>query len=374
MSAQCEVTARQAAQAPMSVFERYLTVWVFFCIVAGIATAARHGVIIKGGAALEMAARIRAVAFDKTGTLTAGRPEVVAVKPIGTHDEQAVVTLAASLEARSEHPVAKAVMAHAAMLKVTTSPADDVRAIPGRGVESPATGTWAGSLTWAEERGAMNEAARTHLAQLATLGASILAIGKGTEVIGFIACRDRQRPESTAALADLRRIGVTRLIMLSGDAEPVVQRVASELGITEAHGGLMPAAKVERIAALASDQEPLAMVGDGLNDAPALARANLGVAMGDGTAATLETADVALLTNDLRRLPWLFTHARRVLGIMRQNVAASIIIKVVFILAAVAGHGSLWAAIAADTGVAVLVVLNALRLLRSPTVLSEPHP
>lgn len=351
-----------------------LVISVPVCIVAGIATAARQGVIVKGGAALEMAARIRAVAFDKTGTLTAGKPTVVAVKPVGSATVAEVLTLAASLEARSEHPMAQAVMVHAAAEHVTVAPADDVRAIPGRGVESPATGAWAGSLSWAEERGALTDASRIHLAQLATLGATILAIGKGTTAVGFIACQDRVRPESAAALMALRTMGVTRLIMLSGDAEPVVARVAADLSITEAHGALMPAAKVERIAALANDQEPLAMVGDGLNDAPALARANLGVAMGEGTAATLETADVALLTNDLRRLPWVFAHAKRVLGVMRQNVAASLAIKVIVIGAALFGHGSLWAAIAADTGVALLVVLNALRLLRPSTVPSEPHP
>jgi Cd2+/Zn2+-exporting ATPase len=351
-----------------------LVISIPVCIVAGIATAARQGVIVKGGAALEMAARVRAVAFDKTGTLTAGRPQVVAVKTVGNADECTVLELAVTLESRSEHPVAKAVLAHAVDARVTAGPADDVRAVPGRGVESPATGAWAGSLTWAEERGAMTDDARIRVASLATLGATILAIGNRAGVIGFIACQDRQRPETIAALADLRRIGISRLVMLSGDAEPVVKKVAADLHITEAHGGLLPAAKVEHIATLVSDQTPLAMVGDGLNDAPALARANLGVAMGEGTAATLETADVALLSNDLRRLPWLFLHARRVLGVMRQNVSASLIIKVIFIAAALAGHGSLWAAIAADTGVALLVVLNALRLLRPSTVLSELHP
>lgn len=351
-----------------------LVISVPVCIVAGIATAARQGVIVKGGAALEMAARIRVVAFDKTGTLTVGRPVVVQVRPLGDHDERSVVSLAATLEARSEHPVAKAVMTHAEKLGVKVVPAADVRAIPGRGVESTLTSAWAGSLTWANERGAVSDAARVPLAELATLGATILVIGQGNAAIGFIACQDEQRGEAPAALASLRTLGVSKLIMLSGDADVVAQRVAKSLGLDEAHGGLLPADKVERVTALASDTIPLAMVGDGLNDAPALARANLGIAMGDGTAATLETADVALLTNDLRRLPWLISHARHVMSVMRQNVTVSLIIKIVFIIAALAGHGSLWAAIAADTGVAVLVVLNALRLLRAPSVLPEVHP
>ncbi|MBA3936213.1 MAG: cation-translocating P-type ATPase [Planctomycetes bacterium] len=351
-----------------------LVISVPVCIVAGIATAARHGVVVRGGAALEMAARIRAVAFDKTGTLTQGRPAVLKVKTVTATDEDAVVGMAATLESRSEHPLAKAVMTYAGTKGIRFDPMTDVRAVPGRGVESPLAGTWAGSVSWAQERGALTDDARVQLAELAMLGASILVVGRGASIAGFIACQDRMRPEAIPALAALRALGIARIIMLSGDSEQVAGRVAAELGIGEAHGGLLPDDKVKLVTGWAGRSAPLAMVGDGLNDAPALARADLGVAMGEGTAATIETADIALLTNDLRRLPWLVGHARQVMSVMRQNVIVSLVVKAAFILAAVAGHGSLWAAIAADTGMAVLVVLNALRLLRSPSALPEVLP
>lgn len=340
-----------------------LVISVPVCIVAGIATAARAGVIIKGGAALEVAARLKVIAFDKTGTLTLGKPSVTELIPADGITETMVVAVAAALEARSEHPVAHAVIEKASAMQVAFTPADQVTAIPGKGIQA-ADGTWAGSVAWAIERGGISPALRTRLEAALAAGSTVIVVGRGNEALGGITCRDQLRPDAKEGLQGLRSVGIARLIMLSGDAEVVARHVAGEVGITESYGSLLPDAKVAKVAALVTEAAPMAMVGDGLNDAPALARANLGIAMGSATAATLETADVALLNNDLRRLPWLVTHARRVMSIMRQNVGISLATKVIFIGLALTGHGSMWIAIAADTGVSLLVVLNALRLLR----------
>jgi Zn2+/Cd2+-exporting ATPase len=340
-----------------------LVISVPVCIVAGIATAARAGVIIKGGAALEVAARVRAIAFDKTGTLTVGRPVVTDILVTDNRTTDALITLAATLEARSEHPVAHAVLERANELGIIVVPADGVVAIPGKGVQA-ANGAWAGSVAWAIERGGVPPALRTKLETALAAGSTVIVIGHGDQALGGITCRDQLRAEAAEALQGLRLVGIQRLIMLSGDADVVARQVAGQVGITESYGSLLPDAKVAKVAALAAEATPMAMVGDGLNDAPALARANLGVAMGSATAATLETADVALLSNDLRRLPWLVTHARWVMSVMKQNVIISLATKLIFVGLAVTGHGSMWIAIAADTGVSLLVVLNALRLLR----------
>ena len=340
-----------------------LVISVPVCIVAGIATAARAGVIVKGGSALETAARLKAIAFDKTGTLTIGRPAVTEVIPADGLTVEEVVAVAVSLEARSEHPVAHAVLAWAAEQGITASPAEAVVAVPGKGVQA-ADGTWAGSVAWATERGEVPDGLRTRLEAALAAGSTVIVIGRGEQVVGGIACRDQLRAEAKEALLQLRAVGLERLIMLSGDAEVVARLVAGEVGISESYGSLLPDVKVAKVATLAAEAAPMAMVGDGLNDAPALARADLGIAMGSATAATLETADVALLNNDLRRLSWLITHARWVMSVMRQNVILSLATKLIFIGLAVTGNGSMWIAIAADTGVSLVVVLNALRLLR----------
>lgn len=347
-----------------------LVISVPVCIVAGIATAARAGVIIKGGAALEVAARLQAIAFDKTGTLTIGRPAVIDVIAAEGTTTEAVVAMAAALEARSEHPVAHAVLEHATKLGLSPTAADQVQAVPGKGIQA-ADGTWAGSVAWAIERSEVSAALRTQLEAALAAGSTVIVVGRAHAALGGIACSDQLRPEAKAALAQLRNMGLQRLIILSGDAEVVARHVAGEVGVTESYGSLLPDVKVAKVAALAQDSTPMAMVGDGLNDAPALARANLGIAMGSATAATLETADVALLTNDLRRLPWLITHARWVMAVMRQNIILALGTKVVFVGLALSGHGSMWVAIAADTGVSLLVVLNALRLLRNPAEKKE---
>ena len=194
---------------------------------------------------------------------------------------------------------------------------------------------------------------------------SLVLVGWQGRILGGIVLGDAVRPEAAEVIIAAKNLGITRQIMVTGDDPQVAKVVAVRLGITEVHGGLMPADKVALVAALSESDGPVALVGDGVNDAPALARADLGIAMGAAaTPAALETADVALLSNDLRRLPWLIQHARRMRWIVRQNVTAALGGKVIFLVLTLTGYASLWTAIAADTGISLLVTINALRLLR----------
>jgi Cd2+/Zn2+-exporting ATPase len=332
--------------------------------VAALARAARMGVLIKGGEHLETAARLRAFAFDKTGTLTTGRPVVVAVEPAEGVSRERLLAVALGLERRSGHPLAGAVIAHAEAAGIVAVTADQHVVIPGRGMtmRCPDGVAWLGSPRFARER--LPAVAGQDWLTEATKPGGTIVVGLGDRVLGVIRVADAMRPEAPAVLASLRRQGVQSVTMLTGDDRRTAQAVAQGLGITDVHAELLPADKVERIAALVSSHAPVAMVGDGVNDAPALARADLGIAMGAaGSPAALETSDIALMRDDLGRLPLLVDHARRTRAIVVQNIAVALGAKAVFLVLTVTGHASLWAAIAADTGVSVLVTLNALRML-----------
>lgn len=341
--------------------------------VAAMARAARMGVLIKGGEHLETAARLRAIALDKTGTLTTGRPVVVAVEPLAGVASERLLAVALALERRSGHPLARAVIAHAEAAGITAVQADQHVVIPGRGMTMQcAEGQgWLGSPRFATER-LPSLAGQDWLTAAGKPGGTIV-VGLNDQALGVIRVADAVRPEAPAVLAALRRLGVQSVVMLTGDDRRTAQTVAHGLGITEVHAELLPADKVERIAGLVTAGPPVAMVGDGVNDAPALARADLGIAMGAaGSPAALETADIALMRDDLGRLPWLIEHARRTRAIVLQNIVVALGAKAVFLVLTVTGHASLWAAIAADTGVSVLVTLNALRMLRGNTDASTP--
>jgi Cd2+/Zn2+-exporting ATPase len=332
--------------------------------VAALARAARMGVLIKGGEHLETAARLRAIAFDKTGTLTTGHPVVVAVEPAEGVTSDRLLAVALALERRSGHPLARAVIAHAEAAGVTAVTADQHVVIPGRGmtVRCPDGMAWLGSPRFAIER--LPAMAGQDWLTAATKPGGTIVVGLGDRILGVIRVADQMRPEAPAILAALRQQGISSVTMLTGDDRQTAQAVAHEAGIQDVHAELLPADKVDRIAALAGTCAPVAMVGDGVNDAPALARADLGIAMGAaGSPAALETADIALMRDDLSRLPWLVDHARRTRAIVLQNIAVALGAKAIFLILTVTGHASLWAAIAADTGVSVLVTLNALRML-----------
>jgi Cd2+/Zn2+-exporting ATPase len=330
-------------------------------LVAAIGTASRRGVLFKGGAALEALAAVRVVAFDKTGTLTAGRPVVVAVHACDGQTERAVLMTAAALEARSEHPLGRAIVDAALAESVPIVAVTDYSAVPGRGGSGTVAGEPAsvGSVRWFTERGLWEE--RGHEAYQAE-GNALVCVASGDRMIGLVTLRDAVRPESAAAVQALRAL-VECLVMLTGDNARTAGQIAAETGVSEVRADLLPADKLAAVHELGATG-PVAMVGDGINDAPALAAAAVGIAMGAaGTDAAIEAADVALMGDDLTRLPEAIRLARRTLAIIRENIAASLIIKALFLGLTFAGVTNLWLAVFADMGMSLLVTANALRLL-----------
>lgn len=343
-------------------------------IVAALAGAAKQGVLVKGGIYLETPAHLKAVAMDKTGTLTEGRPQVVEIVPLDGRSEAEILRLAAALEARSQHPIAHAILAKAIELKIAAEPAESVQAIMGRGVTGRVAGrqVWLGSRRYIEERGVSSDMVLERADALSSAGRTIVAIGNGEDVWGFIAVADAVRSEAKDIVAALHRAGVKHVVMLTGDNRATAEAIAKQTGIDEVQAELLPGDKVAAVEDLVRRHGSVAMVGDGVNDAPAMGRANLGIAMGAmGSDAAIETADIALMSDDLSKLPWLIRHSRATLAVIRQNVSFSIVVKLVFTALTVFGFASLWGAIAADVGASLLVVLNGLRLLNRGQTSSE---
>ncbi len=355
-------------------------------VVCALASAARAGVLIKGGRFIEEPARLRCLAFDKTGTLTTGRPTIVEIEPFEGHDVRELLAIASAIESASTHPLAGAIVAHARALGVSPAVAQEVRELPGRGAEGRIEGAlaWIGSHAVLEERGQETPEQHRRLVQLEAQGRSVVILGTDEHVCGLFVLADEPRPHAAAALAQLRTLGLSRLVLLTGDNAGSAHALAARLGMSgsqdgsglhgplEVRAGLLPERKLAVIAELSSRSGPVGMVGDGINDAPALAAAAVGIALGGAASdVAIETADIVIMSGDLRRLPWLVSHSRRTLAIIRQNIAVAIGVKVVVIVAALAGHATLWAAIAADMGVSMAVVANALRLLRAAP-LGEP--
>lgn len=337
-------------------------------IVAGLTGAARQGVLVKGGVHLETPARIVAIAMDKTGTLTLGRPKVVELIPLGGRSEIDLLTVAAAIEARSEHPIARAILDAAAERGIDVVPAKSVTALPGQGVVGAIDGreAWVGSPGYLGERlgDTSDDGLAAHLRHIAAAGLTAIVVGEAKSVIGLVAIGDALRPEARQIVAQLHELGVARVVMLTGDSRAPAQAIARETGIDEIHAELLPEQKVEAIEKLVAQHGLVAMVGDGVNDAPAMARAGLGIAMGAmGSDAAIETADIALMQDDLSRLPWLIQHSKATLIVIRQNIGFSLAVKLVFAGLTLFGMASLWGAIAADVGASLLVVLNGLRLI-----------
>lgn len=337
-------------------------------IVAGLAAAARNGVLVKGGAHLEMAGRLKALAVDKTGTLTRGEPAVVEVVSWDDHGETGLLERVAAMEARSDHPLARAIVAYAKGRGIAVNPATDFKIVQGKGATAM-FGTelyWLGSHRYLEERGQETPEVHQQLEAMAGKGRTVVLVGDSNHVCGLIGLADEVRPESKAMVARLRTAGIEHVVMLTGDNRGTAENIASQTGVDEIAAELLPEDKVSAIERLLAKYGTVGMVGDGVNDAPALGRASLGIAMGAaGSDSAIETADVALMSDDLSRLPWLIEHSRRTLAIVRQNIAFSLLVKATFVGLTVLGQASLWAAIAADMGASLLVVANGLRLLRS---------
>ncbi len=339
-------------------------------IVAALATAARAGVLIKGGIYVEAPAHLQAVAIDKTGTLTRGRPVVVEVVALNGYSEARLLQIAAGIESRTDHPLAQALVSYAKTREIPPAEATDVQVLPGKGITAQIGGRsfWLGSHRHAGERGRETAEIREHAERLSGLGHTIIFAGDDARVIGLIAFADEIRPGVRDVIQRLYKAGIRHVVMLTGDNERTAAAVAADAGITEFRAELLPEDKVAAVEELVARYGPTAMVGDGINDAPAMARSSLGIAMGAaGNDAAIEAADVALMSDDLSKVPWLLGHSRRTLTVIRQNVVASLLVKAVFVLLTFAGYASLWAAITADMGVSLLVIFNALRLLRADT-------
>ena len=355
-------------------------------VVAAIGNASRRGVLIKGGAYLERAGTVRVVAFDKTGTLTRGVPEVVAVTPCADLSAADLVRFAAAAEARSEHPLAQAVVRAGRQLAAEAptgsaadpSSASDFVAFPGQGIRAVVgeRRLWVGSLDWLRANGFDPAEITERLAAITAAGQTPILVGQQevragepTErrrLLGIIGVADEVRPLAAETVATLRAQGVRRVALLSGDNHLTAQAVAQRVGIApeDVRAELLPEEKLAAIQEYARNEGHVAMVGDGVNDAPALAAATIGIALGTGGSdAALEAADMALVADDLNRLPWVLQLSRRAARTIRFNVGFALLIKLLVLGLGALGIANLWAAIAADTGASIVVILNGMRLL-----------
>jgi Cd2+/Zn2+-exporting ATPase len=334
-------------------------------IVSALAGAARQGVLVKGGIHLERLAGVRVVAFDKTGTVTTGHLTLDAVRPIGGHAEAAVLRAAASVESQSEHPIAAAILTEARTRGVALDTAGDVQALPGLGVEGRAGGAQivVGTPRLFASRGALTNEAAAIAQDLASRGISPVIVSRNGVAIGVLGVTDKPKSNAARVVSDLRAHGVSRVAMLTGDHDAAARATGSQLGVDDVRSAQLPQDKVTAVEELRHAHGAVAMVGDGVNDAPALAAADVGIVMGAmGSDAALETADIALMTDELPKVPYTIRLSRATLSNIRVNVALSIGLKVAFVVLAVAGAATLWMAVLADTGASALVVANAVRL------------
>lgn len=342
-------------------------------IVAGMAALAKRGVLVKGGAHLESIAKLKALAVDKTGTITEGKPQVQGVETLNQKSEREVLRIAAAIDDHSSHPLAKAVVEYAKKQGVEFPRAENYQARSGRGAEGVVEGHayFVGNHRFTHELDVCSEEIERRLAAIESKGQSVIVVGhrphgdcKG-EVLGILAVGDTVRPNAAEAIKALHAAGIESVVMLSGDNQRTADSIAKQVGIDEARGDLLPEDKVTAVKALREKHGSVGMVGDGVNDAPAMATATIGIAMGGaGTDAAIETADVTLMTDDLGKIAETIRLGRRTLGIIRFNIAFALTLKAIFLVLTLIGHASLWLAILADTGATLLVVANSLRLLR----------
>ena len=327
-------------------------------ITSGLAVAARRGALIKGGAALEQLGRVRQVAFDKTGTLSIGQPRVTAVMTTADIGENELLALAAAVEQGSSHPLAQAVVREAEQRQLVIPPASGQRALAGSGIEAQVEGRQVLICAAGKNRDPQYD---EPIQQLESAGQTVVLVMRDEALLGIVALRDTLRDDARQAVDELHQLGVQGII-LTGDNPRAAAAIASELGLAF-RAGLLPADKVQAVMAL-NTESPLAMVGDGINDAPAMKAATIGIAMGSGTDVALETADAALTHNRLTGLAQMISLARATHANIRQNIAIALGLKGIFLVTTLLGLTGLWLAVLADTGATVLVTANALRLLR----------
>lgn len=337
-------------------------------IVTAIGNAAKNGVLIKGGIHLEETGRLKVVAFDKTGTLTEGKPEVTDIASVSNMSVQELLSVAASLETFSQHPLASAVLRKAAAEKVSLLEAHDFQSLTGKGAKASLNGTvyYIGSPALFEDGPAVMEKVREVISALQAEGKTVMLVGTDEEVKGYIAAADQVRKSSLAVLEKLAKLGIQKTVMLTGDNQAAAASIGRKLGLTDVQADLMPENKLDAIKSLRAQYGHVAMVGDGINDAPALASASVGIAMGGaGTDTALETADVALMADDLEKLPYTVALSRKTLQIIKQNIAFAFGLKLLALLLIVPGWLTLWMAVFADVGSTLIVVLNSMRLMKT---------
>jgi len=339
-------------------------------IVSALTAAVHNGVLVKGGKYLELAGHVKAMAMDKTGTLTYGRPKVQRIIPFNGYMDREVLETAAALEYYNEHPLARAIVQEAYQEKITlpVTGTEDFQIIKGKGAEAVINGKafWVGSHRLMHEKDLETQEAHDRALEFEDAGHSVVIVGNDREIMGLISVADNVREEAGAVITALKHAGLRNTVMLTGDNEGTAKAVAESTGVDEFYAELLPEDKVRRMEDLEKRFKHAAMVGDGINDAPAMAVSSLGIAMGAmGTDAAIETADIALMSDDLSKLPWLIHHSRRTLSIIRQNIGFTLAMKVTFITLGAIGLASLWMAIAADMGASLLVIFNSLRLLNA---------
>ena len=337
-------------------------------VVAALAGAARRGVLIKGGRHLERASTVQCIAFDKTGTLTRGVPEVVDVIAVNGFSPREIVALAASVERRSDHPIAHAIIQYADATRVNVPVAVGVSALVGLGAEGSVgeVRVVLGNHRLFEERQLCSDDVHDRLDEVTARGLTPVLVATGGQAVGIIAVADRPREASRDAVTLLRQQGIKSVVMLTGDNEATANAIGRDIGVDEVCAGLLPEDKAAAVQDLRRRFGVVAMVGDGINDAPALASSDLGIVMGAaGSDVALETADVALMADELLKIPYALRLSRATVRNIKANLAISIVMKAAFVVAAVAGVATLWMAVLADTGASVIVIANALRLLRT---------
>lgn len=344
-------------------------------VVSGLTAMARRGVLIKGGAVLEAVGKLRALAVDKTGTITEGKPRVTKVIALNSKTEEELLRIAAAIDTHSEHPLAQAVVAYATEKNIAFPRSESYQAKSGRGAEGVIDGHcyFVGNHRFTHELAVCSPEIERLLGEIEADAQSVVVVGhkphadcKG-EVLGILAVGDAIRENAAEAIKALHRAGIQKIVMLSGDNQRTASAIAKKAGIDEAHGDLLPDDKIARVKTMLGELKYVGMMGDGVNDAPAMAAASVGIAMGGaGTDTAIETADMALMQDDLSKVAEAITLGRRTLRIIQFNIAFALALKAVFLVLAITGHATLWLAILADTGATLLVIANALRLLRAP--------
>lgn len=341
-------------------------------IVSALTSLARNGVLIKGGSHLEMLGQIRAIAMDKTGTITEGKPEVKSVERNSSATVEEILEIATALENHSTHPFAVAIIKYGKSLNIVPSEVTNFKNIPGKGIEAVFKGQtyFLANLKYIIELG-LAESLKQNLELLENQSDSIVIVGRKNhssaagEIYGWIILGDKIRSDAKESLAEIKRAGVRELIILSGDNQKTTGAIGQIVQADNAFGDLLPEDKLKHIETLIKKHKHVAMIGDGVNDAPAMAKSSLGIAMGGiGSGTAIETADITLMADDLKQIPIALKAGRRTLHVIKFNIAFAIVTKLIFLVLTFIGYSNLWMAIIADTGATLIVVLNSLRLLK----------